>query len=213
MKSELPLWGNGVMISPQHFQQQHAWTEWRGECLAQMALNHPWGAIDVAFEAEALKYGRLQPRHLHLRFSDGTLVDTLNSDPLPPSLTLDPSRQRLEVLLALPQLYASGSNCLQPDEVAERPVRYRQRWRDVRNRFGDDTRQIAVLQPELTLRYAHQDNSEWLTCPLVRLQQDAQGGWLLDETFLPPLLTMRASPWLVNALDQLLLSCAPGWSG
>jgi type VI secretion system protein ImpJ len=59
--------------------------------------------------------------------------------------------------------------------VAERPVRYRQRWRDVRNAFGEDTRQIAVMQPELTLRFAHQNNSDYLTCPVARLQQDSQG--------------------------------------
>jgi type VI secretion system protein ImpJ len=40
------------------------------------------------------------------------------------------------VVLALPLLRANGGNCLKPDEVAERPVRYRQRWRDVRNIFG-----------------------------------------------------------------------------
>ena len=82
--------------------------------------------------------------------------------------------------------------------MAERPARFRQRWRDVRNQFGDDTRQIAVIQPELTLRFAHRDNSDYLTCPLVRLQRDSQGNWLIDETFLPPLLQIRGSRWLAT---------------
>jgi len=205
MKTEQPLWGRGIMISPQHFQQQAAYAAWSAECIAQMGLNHPWGVIEATFEPDALKLGRLHARKLHLRFPDGTLVDTHNADALPSALLLEGESRETVVLLALPLLRANGGNCLAPDAVAERPVRYRQRWHDVRNQFGDDTRQIAVMQPELSLRFAHQDNSDYLTCPVARLQQDSQGAWTLDETFLPPLLTVQSSRWLVTQLEQLMI--------
>ncbi len=164
----------------------------------------PWGVIDATFEPESLKLGRLQARHLHVRFQDGTLIDTDNADSLPPVLSLESQSQEVTVMLALPLLRANGGNCLKPDEVAECPVRYRQRWRDVRNAYGEDTRQIAVMQPELTLCFAHQNNSDYLTCPVARLEQDSQGAWQLDETFLPPLLTIQGSRWLVTQLEQLM---------
>ncbi|QTO52855.1 type VI secretion system baseplate subunit TssK [Duffyella gerundensis] len=202
MKTEQPLWGRGVMISPQHFQQQAAYAAWSAECIAQMSLTHPWGVIRAEFEAEALKLGRLQARHLQVRFQDGTLIDTNNGDDLPPVVM--PEGQDAVVMLALPLLRANGGNCLQPEEVAERPVRYRQRWRDIRNQFGDDTRQIAVIKPELTLRFAHQNNGDYLVCPVARLRQDSQGNWTQDETFLPPLLSVQSSPWLLAQLEQLM---------
>jgi len=134
------------MVSPQHFQQQVAYAAWSAESIARMGLSQPWGVINVAFEPETLKLGRLQARHLHIRFPDGTLIDTDNADDLPPVLALESESQDVVVVLALPLLRANGGNCLKPDEVAERPVRYRQRWRDVRNTFGDDTRmQLAGL--------------------------------------------------------------------
>lgn len=205
MKTEQPLWGRGIMVSPQHFQQQAAYTAWSADCIARLGLNHPWGVIEAAFEPDALKLGRLQARHLHIRFQDGTLIDTDNTDDLPPVLSLESEGANgIVVMLALPLLRANGGNCLKPDEVAERPVRYRQRWRDVRNTFGEDTRQIAVMQPELTLRFAHQNNSDYLTCPIARLQQDLQGAWQHDETFLPPLLTIQGSRWLVMQLELLM---------
>ena len=204
MKTEQPLWGRGVLISPQHFQQQAAYAAWTAECIAQMGLSHPWGVIASSFETEMLKLGRLQARRLHLRFQDGTLIDTNNADALPPALLLDDAAHNATVVLALPLMRANGGNCLKPDQVAERPVRYRQRWRDIRNLFGDDNQQIAIMQPELTLRFAHQDNSDYLTCPVARLQQDSQGAWTLDDAFLPPLLTMSSSRWLVTQLDQLM---------
>ncbi len=132
------------------------------------------------------------------------MIDTDNADALPPALSLEDESRAVLVMLALPLMKANGGNCLKPDDVAERPVRFRQRWRDVRNQFGDDTRQIAVMQPELTLRFSHQDNSDYLTCPLVRLQRDSQGAWLIDETFLPPLLQIQGSRWLATQLELLL---------
>ncbi len=112
---------------------------------------------------------------LHVRFQDGTLVDTDNADALPPALSLDGEAHEVVVVLALPLLRANGGNCLKPDEVAERPIRYRQRWHDVRNQFGDDTRQIAVMQSELTLRFAHQNNSDYPDCHLLLLGASAPG--------------------------------------
>ncbi|WP_213716263.1 type VI secretion system baseplate subunit TssK [Cedecea lapagei] len=204
MKTEQPLWGRGQMVSPQHFQQQIAYAAWSAECIARQGLSHPWGVIEATFEPDMLKLGRLQARHLHIRFQDGTLIDTDNTDALPPALILEGESQGTEIVLALPLLRSNGGNCLKPDEVAERPIRFRQRWRDVRNLFGEDTRQIAVIQPELTLRFASQDNSDYLTCPVASLRQNSQGVWRQDETFLPPLLTLQGSRWLVTQLEQLM---------
>jgi len=204
MKTEQPLWGRGIMVSPQHFQQQSAYAAWTTECIARMGLSQPWGVIEATFEPDALKLGRLQARHLHVRLQDGTLIDTDNADALPSALSLENLAHEVVVVLALPLLRANGGNCLKPDEVAERPARFRQHWRDVRNTFGEDTRQIAVMQPELTLRFAHQNNSDYLVCPVARLQQDSQGIWQFDERFLPPLLTIQGSHWLVGQLEQLM---------
>ncbi|WKZ93508.1 type VI secretion system baseplate subunit TssK [Chimaeribacter arupi] len=205
MKIERPLWMQGVMVSPQHFQQQAAFTAWHTECIALMGVMHPWGVLEAEFDRNALKQGRLKAGRLVVRFPDGTLTDSENADALPPTLTLPEINHRnITVMLALPQLYPNGGNCLKPEEVAERPVRYRQRWHEVRNCFGDDTRQIATLQHELTLRLDSQDNSNYLVCPVARLHRDEQGGWAQDTTFIPPLLSLKASPWLINQLELLM---------
>jgi type VI secretion system protein ImpJ len=192
------------MVSPQHFQQQAAYEAWAVEWIAQTGLDYPWGVIKASFEPDALKSAHLQARHLHIRFQDGTLVDTHNADALPPVLSLEGESGDVVVVLALPRLRENGGNCLKPDEVAERPVRFRQRWRDVRNWFSHDTRQIAVMQKELTLRFAHQNNADYLTCPVARLQRDSQGAWQQDDTYLPPLLTVQSSRWLVTQFEQLM---------
>ncbi len=122
-----------------------------------------------------------------------------------PRCRLDGASGEAVIVLALPLMQANGGNRLSRRRWPKGRRAFRQRWRDVRNQFGDDTRQIAVIQPELTLRFAHQDNSDYLTCPLVRLQRDSQGAWHIDETFLPPLLQIQGSRWLATQLEQLLV--------
>ena len=43
-----------------------------------------------------------------------------------------------------------------------------------------------------------------MTCPVARLQQDSQGIWTLDELFIPPVLTIQSSRWLLVQLEQLM---------
>jgi type VI secretion system protein ImpJ len=58
--------------------------------------------IEAAFEQNMLKLGRLQASRLHIRFQDGTLVDSDNADGLPSVLSLEGESHETIVVLALP---------------------------------------------------------------------------------------------------------------
>ncbi|ARB25254.1 TPA: type VI secretion system baseplate subunit TssK [Klebsiella michiganensis] len=204
MKTVRPLWGRGQMVSPQHFQQEAAQAAWHTECVARLGVIHPWGVARTAFDAALLKQGKLKADHLCVRFADGTLTDSDNADVLPPVMTLpETESHELTVVLALPHEYENGGNCLQPEQKAERPVRWRLAWREVRNRYGDDSRQIAVMQPELTLRTEDNDNGNYQTVAVARLKRDSQGDWSQDASFIPPLLNVQASRWLTEQTEYL----------
>lgn len=204
MKTVRPLWGRGQMISPQHFQQETAQSAWQTEYVARLGAIHPWGVARAEFNTALLKQGKLKADHLCVRFADGTLIDSDNADALPPVMNLpETEHHELTVVLALPHEHENGGNCLQPKQRAERPVRWRLAWREVRNRYGEDCRQIAVMQPELTLRAADSDNADYQTVAAIRLTRDSQGHWSQDESFLPPLLNVQASRWLREQTEQL----------
>lgn len=129
MKTLRPLWGRGQMISPQHFQQQVNQAAWQSECIARLGVMNPWGVIRVEFDAALLKQGTLKASHLYVRFPDGTLIDSDNADALPAVMVLPQEECReLTVVLALPHEHENGGNCLQMEERAERPVRWRLAW-------------------------------------------------------------------------------------
>ncbi|PLO77291.1 type VI secretion system baseplate subunit TssK, partial [Klebsiella quasipneumoniae] len=69
---------------------------------------------------------------------------------------------------------------------------------------GHERSELAVLRHTLTLRLSIEENAAFLTCPVARLVRDAQGQWIFDPKFIPPLLSLAASPTLVSELGELL---------
>ncbi|WP_387691804.1 type VI secretion system baseplate subunit TssK [Photorhabdus sp. RM71S] len=208
MKISRPLWVTGTILSPQQFQQQARWEAYTNDCIARLGLVHPWGVLTAAFDKEALALGQLKADHLCVRFADGSLIDTDRADRLPPALkltaVLPTDTQQATVLLALPQTYANGGNCLKPDEQADRPVRYQQAWVPVQDEFSDLSESMAVARYAVSLRFDGMENGQYLTCPVARLLRDAQGNWVFDTQFVPPLLRVGAHTGLMNRLDRLL---------
>ena len=208
MKIDRPLWAAGALLSPQQFQQQARWEAWTNECVAHLSVVHPWGVQLSTFDQDALRLGKLKATQLRVRLPDGTLIDSDNVDRLPPALDL--TRLLPEdvlaatLLLALPLEHANGGNCLFDGAAPDRPIRFRRDWRQVQVLYGDEQQSVGVLEHDLSLRLDSDDNANYVTCPVVRLMRDGQGGWSIDAGYVPPLLSFAAHPGLLTQLGNLL---------
>lgn len=204
MKIYRPLWEDGAFLTPQQFQQQALWDAHMAQTVARMALANPWGVVTAEFDDGALALSRLNATRLVVRFPDGTLVDTDLSDNLPPVCDLQGiTADSVGVVLALPLLSANGGN-LDDGRDSERPRRWKQERVSVQELTGHEQTDIPVLRHALTLRLAHQENTAWLTCPVARLVRNAQGQWVRDPAFIPPMLALSGSPSLLARLRDLL---------
>lgn len=206
MKIYRPLWNDGAFLAPQQFQQQARWDSHVADTVARMALAHPWGVLSAEFDDSALALSRLNATRLIVRFADGTLVDTDLADNLPPVCNLSVAGQDgvdVEVMLALPLLNANGGN-LDDGRDSARPRRWQSERVTIQELAGHERSELAVLRHALTLRLSTQENSAYLTCPVARLTCNAQGQWVQDRHFIPPLLSLSASPVLTSELNDLL---------
>jgi len=212
MKIDRPLWNMGAMLSPQQFQQRDRWEAWTNDCIAHLALVHPWGVLALDIDLPALRLGQLKLTLVRLRLPDGTLIDSTATDELPAALVLDPLRVDGEgsmvIALCLPMEQASGNNCLLDGPQPERPQRYRRVWREVQDLNGHEQLDCAVLQHGLSLRRFDAAQADFVDCPLIRLVRDNDGLWSLDSSFVPPLLSLAAHPGLLLQLDNLLIQLA-----
>lgn len=205
MKIYRPLWNDGAFLAPQQFQQQARWDAYIADTVSHMVLAHPWGVIDAAFDSGALALSRLNALRLVVRFPDGTLIDTELADNLPAAcdLSMVADRDSVDVVLALPLLSANGGN-LDDGQDSERPRRWQQEWITVQELAGHERTELAVMRHAVTLRFAHQENSAYLTCAVVRLVRNAQGQWMQDSHFIPPMLSLAASSVLLTELGDLI---------
>lgn len=205
MKIYRPLWEDGAFLAPQQFQQQARWDAYVADNVSRMGVAHPWGVINAEFDDAGLALSRLNATCIIVRFQDGTLVNTDLADNLPPvcDLTGASNQNVVEVLLALPLLSANGGN-LDDGRDSERPRRWKADRMQVQELAGTERGELAILRHAITLRLSTQENSAYLTCPVTRLIRNAQGQWSRDPAFIPPLLSLSASPALVTALGDLL---------
>ena len=202
------LWGEGVFLRPQHFQQQDGFHEARlARCLA-MQHAHPWGVQALAVDREALAGGLLSLDRLDLVFQDGTFFEAPAQEPLPrarrlddiPNLGLDAT-----VHACLPLLNAFGGNCGAPGEPPGRPVRFHQERTLVPDLFTDALEtELTVLRAQLRLMLDVEDRDGYLSVPIARLARDASGAWSQDDAFIPPLVAIQGSPPVLALLRRLL---------
>ncbi len=206
MKIFRPLWEDGAVLAPQQFQQQVRWGEHVADMVARMGISHPWGVMAAEFDDAALALSRLNTTRLVVRFQDGTFVDTERADNLPPvcDLSAAAGSEVVEVVVALPLLSVSGGN-LDNGQDSERPRRWKAERVVVQELTGHESGELAILRHAVTLRLSTQENTAYLTCPVARLVRNAQGLWSRDLAFIPPMLSLSASPLLITELGDLLV--------
>lgn len=207
MKIYRPLWNEGALLSPQQFQQQSEWESFRSAGVSALMSPFPWGIEKVEFDENLLSSGLIQIPLLRLWLEDGTLIDTQSSDLPPQPRELDPVHLAgldvITVVIALPVMQPGMSNVQQDTVRSERPLRYREEWVSVADAFGPEEESIAVARFNFSVRFAHENNASWKTCPVARLVRDGKGGWRQDTTFIPPLALYSASPVLRERLTLL----------
>jgi len=201
------LWGEGLFLRPQHFQQQDQYHEARLRQMAQALHPYLWGVREIAWDFDALKAGKLRLEMLSLIFRDGEIVDAPASAPLP--LAVDLSRIPASVLevtwyAALPSLAPGGGNAA-PHGEQHTGARYSQSNREVADLYtqavGTD---VSFLKSAVRLLSDLEPLGAFECVPVIRLRRVVTGSFEPDSNFIPPGLTIASAPALKALLDRLL---------
>jgi type VI secretion system protein ImpJ len=212
IQSPKVLWGEGLFLRPQHFQQQDAYHEWR---LAQMArLLHPyaWGVRHVKVDPDALQTGLLRLLELQVVFPDGELFNAPADDELPPPVALSSLAESADQLsgewtfhVALAPLRAHGTNMAATREEADTAVRYYRKAQQAADAYTDAvSAEVVVLRKSAKVLPDASPKAHLVSLPLLRLKKTSTGGFEQDGRFIPPCANIQASPALFLHLRRLL---------
>lgn len=201
------LWGEGLLLRPQHFQRQDHYHE---QCLHKsIKAVHPyaWGVENLQVDKEALGSGVLRLLGLSVRFQDGELVDAPDVDALPETVDLSllpPTQQAATYYIALPGLKPFSGNFTPPGQ-ASNTARFVQANQDTPDLYTQAAQvELAYLKKSLRLVSEAEPRDSYIHFPLLRVRRASTGGFELDDAFVPPTLSVGAAPALFQQLRRLL---------
>ena len=201
------LWGEGLFLRAQHFQQQDQYHEARLRHTMQAAHPYLWGVRQLTWDLDALKAGKLRLEALSLIFRDGEIIDAPFSTPLPPSVDLSripATVQEVTWYAALPSLAPAGGNAASHGEQHS-GARYSQASRETADLYtravGAD---VIFLTSAVRLLSDLEPLGAFECVPVIRLRRTVTGGFEPDPSFIPPGLSIAGSPSLKAILDRLL---------
>lgn len=201
------LWGEGLFLRPQHFQQQDAYQASLARNALLTAQPFGWGVRALDVDLDALGTGSLRINQIDAILPDGEPFNAPGVDALPPPIaldSLDASSDTIDVCLAIQHERSHGGNCSMP-ETPDANARFRIESKSVPDLYTDAAEaDIPFLVKSASLKSTGEPIDQFLTLPLLRLRKTSSNGFERDPSFLPPSLTLRSAPLLQQQLRRLI---------
>ncbi len=201
------MWQKGALLTPQHLQIQDRFAESTLQFRLEALSFRPWGFSELQVEQAALAGGLLAITRARGLFPDGLPFDIPSSDPAPPPKPLGPYFEgRTEpgtAYLGVPLYREHGLNLSVAGENAD--TRYVAGVETVR----DETRQqsekpIQVARKNFRLLLEGEVSHATSALSLARISRTESGVLQFDPLFVPPLLDISASSYLISIVRRLV---------
>ncbi|HEU4566272.1 MAG TPA: type VI secretion system baseplate subunit TssK [Gemmatimonadaceae bacterium] len=200
------LWTKGVLLSPQHLQTQDRFLE----DLIQFQLSGltycPWGFHRLELDHEALSAGSFAITAAAGIFPDGLLFDMPVSDPAPAPKLLEgcwePDQTEMDVYLAIPEYRIGGHNVATGRDQSTRYTAEVLTRRDENTGLAEKPIQVARKNFRLLVQGESLEGSSVLR--VARVRRSPTGEYQLDPHFVPPLIDISASDYLLAIARRLV---------
>jgi len=201
------IWTKGTFLSPQHLQIQDRFLEDNLQFRLDALHFRPWGFQKLRINQESLAAGLFAVSSASGIFPDGLLFDIPESDPAPEPRPLadafGPDQESIDVHLAVPYYRERGTNVSNARRDVE--TRYRmdfQMFRDENTGLSERPVQVARKNVRLLLEGDAREGCS--TLRVARVKRTPAGTYQLDTRFVPPLLELAASDYLVAIVRRLV---------
>src|ERR1017187_4287650 len=202
-----PVWSEGMYLGPHHFQAQNRYFEDMLDFVTTSLWRDASGLAGLQFNQDALRNGTLALTHARGLFADGLGFDLPSSDAAPDAREFaalySPVADHLTMHLAIPAMVPDGQNTSADSDAVT--VRYRAHEQKLPDQnTGLDEKPVQVGRKNLLLLAESEISDRFVTLPLIRLLRDGTGRFESDPAFVPPCLSLNASPVLVDMLRRLI---------
>ena len=198
-----------MFLQPHHFQQAERYllNSFRSALLSHSP--YWYGASELEIDKDAISNGLFAVVRCSGMLPDGVTFSIPKEDPAPAARSfadhLSHDQQSLDVYLALPMLVEGKANVVSAAMDGQAAARFRSRTITVGDEvLGTQRKEIEVGASNLLLLFGDESLDNHATFQVGRLARNASGAVELMPSFVPPLLTIGASPYLLSVLRSLL---------
>ncbi len=201
-----PVWFEGMYLGPHHFQAQSRYFEDSLNFVTSSLWRDAYGFAGLQFDNDALRNGTVALTHARGLFEDGLAFDLPGADapPTPRDFTtlFSPVADHLTLHLAVPISLSEGRNTSLENGGGVRYLGTDQPMPD--QNTGRDEKPIKIGRKNLLLLAEAEVTDKFASLPLLRVTRDGSGHFEADPTFVPPCLSLSASPTLTSMLRRLI---------
>ena len=187
-------WHEGMLLSPQHFQQDQAYHE--NERMHQLSLLAPyfWGLVQLRYDGTSLLSGMLRIRSLYGMMPDGLVVN--HDDKLDAELTIDLTssvafeREGAEALVHLVVPIRDKGAAHQLSEI-QRFDSMTDNAPVVDENTGENGVEVYRLKPRLSLFVGDTPPGKYVAMPIMRVKRENDGTFK-HTRYVPPVRSAGA---------------------
>jgi type VI secretion system protein ImpJ len=201
------IWSEGMFIRTQHFQQEARYVEGMARHLFRGVRSYAWGLSELKLNRDLLSIGKFAVERASGIFPDGTPFswpDDVDEGAMQP-LELDKDARNRIVYLTLPARQPGGIEVA--DGSSDAITRYVQHDLAVADSAASDEATATITIGKLRIRYAPQGGARngLLSLGVARINEvRSDNTVVLDETFIPPLLDVRASAVVSGFVTEIV---------
>jgi type VI secretion system protein ImpJ len=210
------VWSEGLLLTPQHFQQNDRALRHMVSQRLRMATGFDWGLARLSIDAEAVKNGRIVVTAAAGVLPDGTPFALPEDDPVPPQRSIEGRFQAKDDALTLYLgLTAPGAARAQLGDTVT-PGAAGPRYAADSFEVADDNtaqgaRAVEVQRRHFQILFPDDAIGEHDALPFAEVVRTAEGAFALRETYAPPCIMVGASEALmrqIRALHEMLIGRA-----
>ncbi|WP_395344132.1 type VI secretion system baseplate subunit TssK [Ningiella sp. W23] len=201
------VWSEGMMLQPQHFQQQARYHDAQLRDTLHASIPYAWGQCSVGIDSALLKTGKFCVHEGEGVLRDGSVYRFPERDQAPAPIDVSKNELGHIIYLAVP-IRRNGSIEVQRDDDSN--TRFAVSEYETRDVSGL-TKNKALLEVgglRFVIRTSAQDNSEFTCVAIAKIEDVSPSGLVtLDENFIAPSLNIKDNHCIRGFVNELLKLC------
>ena len=195
------VWSEGLLLSPQHFQQQDRYFE---HLIKQHTIYHNvyfWGLIDFEIDTELLKMGKLALLSCHAIMNDGTYISMPEQADTPTPIDIAPGASNLKLYMSIAVRHLDSHH----SDDDENLISHKTIKVNDNSQSSDNQTDIQIATPQIKLLTEHDHRTGYNCLAIAKIREcRATTGITLDEDFIPSCINIKASAKLQQLHQEII---------